>query len=114
MKHDDFIAALSHVFAQCILIAKQKSTDYSGTDDNFHSFKVAEMVSGVSVADQLKYEIGKKLSRINRLSKNTNQVPGEGLVDSIDDAINYLAILRLWVAPVVIDEVPEILEPIQE
>lgn len=75
---------------------RAKGADYSGTADVFTSFRIAEMFSGIPVPNQILYEMGKKISRVEKLLKQENQVSDEGIGDSLKDIRIYSAILQVY------------------
>lgn len=82
-------------FAACLAIALRKNADYTGGGDPFRNFRLAEAV-GVPVARGILVRITDKVARISTLLDQPPAVADEALTDSIDDAINYLAILGAW------------------
>jgi len=82
-------------FARCLGIARRKNADYTGGGDPFKNFRLAESV-GVPVARGILVRITDKVARISTLLDQPPAVADEALTDTIDDAINYLAILGAW------------------
>jgi hypothetical protein len=82
-------------FARCLVIAARKNADYTGGTDPFGNFRYAPL-AGVPVARGILVRITDKLARISTLIDSPPAVADESLSDSIDDAINYLAILGAW------------------
>ena len=79
-------------FLRCIATAGRKNQDYAGDGDPFANFRMSTMV-GVDPRRAILVRITDKLSRISRLLDHEAAVADESLQDSIDDAVNYLAIL---------------------
>jgi len=88
-------ASMAERFARCLTIAAKKNADYTGGADPFRNFRNAELV-GVPVARGILVRITDKLARISTLLDKPPAVVDEALTDSLDDAINYLAILGAW------------------
>jgi len=87
--------AMAARFVRCLTIAEKKNADYTGGGDPYRNFRHAVLV-GVPVARGILVRITDKLARISALLDRPPAVAGEALTDSIDDAINYLAILGAW------------------
>jgi hypothetical protein len=79
-------------FLRCIATASKKNRDYAGDADPFSNFRMSAMV-GVDPKRAILVRITDKLSRISRLLDHEAAVADESIQDSIDDAVNYLAIL---------------------
>jgi hypothetical protein len=86
---------MSDRFDHCLAIALRKNADYTGGGDPFKNFRLAQAV-GVPVARGILVRITDKVARISTLLDQPPAVADEALTDSIDDAINYLAILGAW------------------
>jgi len=86
------LADMRQRFARCLEIARAKNADYAGGDDPFANFRMASMV-GVDPARAILVRVTDKLARMSRLLDRQPAVAAESVEDSIDDAINYLAIL---------------------
>ena len=92
MTKDELRANMSDRFARCLEISQRKNADYAGDGDPFRTFRMSTMV-GVDPRRAILVRITDKLSRISRLLDHEAAVVDESLQDSIDDAINYLALL---------------------
>ena len=88
---------MRETFARCLSISIAKNRDYASNADPFSNFCRAETV-GVTVERGILVRLTDKLARISNLLDQDATVAGESLGDSIDDAVNYLAILRAWLA----------------
>lgn len=80
-------------FANCLTISIAKNADYAGSDDPLANFRVCQKF-GVPLAKGILVRLSDKFARIGNLLDREARVKDEKIVDSIDDAINYLAILR--------------------
>jgi hypothetical protein len=89
------IVSMSATFDRCLSIAAAKNADYAASEDVFRNFKRAEMV-GVSVERGILVRLTDKVCRIANLLDKEPDVAEERVVDSIEDAINYLAILKAY------------------
>jgi len=92
MTSDELRANMSERFARCLEISQRKNADYAGDADPFANFRMASMV-GVDPRRAILVRITDKLARISRLLEHEAAVADESLQDSVDDAINYLALL---------------------
>lgn len=90
-----FLNELEQTFKKCLEIAKKKNGDYANQDDPFKNFNTSIQV-GVSPDRAILVRISDKLSRISNLLDRPAIVEDEKLEDTIDDAINYFAILKAY------------------
>jgi len=96
MKQVDYLKNMEDTYAECMEISKKKSSDYSGKDNSFANFLNAQVV-GVSVERGILVRIMDKIARVSNLLDKNPEVVEESLDDTLKDAINYLAILRVYV-----------------
>lgn len=94
---DFLVGSLTERFGRCVGIAAVKNQDYATSSDPFANFRRSEMV-GVDPGRAILVRITDKLCRISNLLEAEGAVKDESVSDSIDDAINYLAILGAWLA----------------
>lgn len=93
----DLLASMEATYARCLAIAKKKNADYAGASDQFANFKAAPaLLSGVSVEKGILVRLTDKIKRIDNLLTHDAYVTEESMSDTIEDAINYLAILKAW------------------
>lgn len=93
----NLIESMEATFARCASIARKKNADYAGQGDQFANFKAAPaLLSGVSVEKGILVRLTDKLKRIDNLLTHDAYVTEESMSDTIEDAINYLAILKAW------------------
>lgn len=95
MNRTEFKADLAKTFAECLAIVDKKNNDYGGETDPFANFKNSEIVH-VPVPAGILVRIIDKISRMGNLLLRPAAVVDETIEDSIMDAINYLAILLVW------------------
>ena len=91
------ITSMDKTFSDCLETAKRKNADYAGeVTDPFKNFKNS-LVVGVPVERGILVRIMDKVSRISNLIDKDAQVKDETITDTLDDAINYLAILKAYI-----------------
>jgi len=95
MDNKQFLRHLQSTFDACINIAKIKNEDYANSDNPFKNFEMSTQV-GVAPARAILVRISDKISRISNLIDREASVKEERITDAIDDAINYLAILKAY------------------
>jgi len=98
MNPEELFAHMSTVFAKCIETAKLKNADYSGSNISaFKNFRLVEEAGLTSTEIGIGVRLTDKLSRMCTLLKGAKpNVVDEKLEDTIEDAINYLAILHAY------------------
>jgi len=95
MTSDEMLDSMRLRFLRCIATASKKNRDYASDADPFGNFRMATMV-GVDPRRAILVRITDKLARISQLLEHEAAVADESIRDSIEDAINYLAILGAW------------------
>jgi hypothetical protein len=97
ISREDFMLAIEKIFDRGYQIIKAKNNDYAGevTDDQFRNFRSAPIV-GVPVARGILVRIMDKITRISNLLDQEAAVADEKIDDTLIDAINYLAILLVY------------------
>lgn len=99
MDREEYFNHIQGTFDNCLEISKRKSADYAGDDNPFQNFDTSSIISGIPVTQGLLVRIADKQSRLtNLLSGREAQVKDESIADTIDDQINYLAILKAHLA----------------
>lgn len=87
---------MAKTFECCLNTAISKNHDYGGSNkDPFANFRNST-IAGVSVERGILVRLMDKMSRISTLLDKEAQVKDEAVDDTIDDAINYLAILKSY------------------
>jgi len=85
---------MESTFKECLEVAKKKNADYAGAgNDPFRNFRNSSVV-GVPPQQGVMVRLMDKMSRIGNLLTKEAEVKDEAVEDTIDDAINYLAILK--------------------
>ena len=92
------IADTHKLFAESLNTMIKKNHDYTGNDsDPFKNFKSVEALKISTVEQGLLVRLSDKFSRIaGLLSGNSAKVNDESVTDTIEDAINYFAILHSY------------------
>lgn len=81
------------MFSKCLETAIRKNHDYGGTNkDPYNNFRNST-IAGVSVEKGILVRLMDKMSRISTLLDKDGMVEDETVIDTIEDAINYYAIL---------------------
>ena len=96
MTTKDFNNQIEKTFKDCLRLILSKNKDYAENNSPFKNFKISLLV-GVPVDRAILVRITDKLSRISNLLDRPPEVKDEKIDDSIDDMINYLAILKTWI-----------------
>lgn len=87
---------MEKTFIECLEISMRKNHDYGGTNkDPFANFQNSTL-AGVSVEKGILVRLMDKMSRISTLLDKEEKVKEESINDTINDAINYLAILKSY------------------
>ena len=103
-EQEKYVLAASAVFKDCLNVINQRSIKYTGTGDPFANFVESAAVAEVDVVQGIMTRFGDKLGRLKALLRQKvadgeilNEPVDESLKDTITDAINYLAIIRIWI-----------------
>lgn len=84
-------------FENCISTAIAKNNDYGGSNnDPFANFRNST-IAGVTVEKGILVRLMDKMSRISTLLDKEAMVKDEKITDTIEDAINYLAIMKAYI-----------------
>lgn len=91
------IADMINTFDGCIEIAIKKNKDYSGSEANnpFANFEGSKLV-GVSPEQGILVRMLDKIKRVSNLLKQEAAVKDESMEDTLNDIINYAAILKSY------------------
>jgi hypothetical protein len=93
------LASMKVTFEDCMATARVKNADYTGAGvdtDPFKNFKRAPDLAGVTVERGILVRLSDKLCRLSNILDGPVAVADERVVDTIMDAINYLAILKAY------------------
>jgi len=84
-------------FTKCMEVAIRKNNDYGGSNNSpFANFENSTVV-GVPVERGILVRLMDKMSRISTLLDKEAMIKDEAITDTIEDAINYLAILKSYI-----------------
>jgi len=91
------LESMEETFNKCLSIAKAKNNDYGGSSKTpFANFENSTL-AGVSVECGILVRLMDKMSRISTLLVREAKVKDESIIDTIEDAVNYLAILKAYI-----------------
>ena len=92
----ELLKDLKDTFAECLEIAQKKNSDYAGCDDAYKNFRSVEIL-GIKTETGIITRLMDKIVRISNLLNKNPDVVDEKIEDTINDAINYLAILKSYI-----------------
>lgn len=96
LQQNPLLSDMAKTFGGCLETAVRKNHDYGGSNnDPFANFRNST-IAGVTVERGILVRLMDKMSRISTLLDKEAQVKDEAVNDTIDDAINYLAILKAY------------------
>jgi hypothetical protein len=87
---------MADTFTACFETATRKNHDYGGSNNDPYANFRNSTIAGVSVERGILVRLMDKMSRIATLLDKEAMVKDEAVDDTIDDAINYLAILKSY------------------
>lgn len=93
------LSDMEATFKKCLDTAVKKNSDYAGAGpmtDPFKNFRGSEFV-GVSPDRAILVRMMDKMSRVSNLLTQTAQVKDEAIEDTLDDLVNYSAILKSFI-----------------
>jgi hypothetical protein len=95
MNTKEFLERCENLYKKCLITLKKKNEDYSGDNDNaYRNFEAVERFNITELETGIMVRLTDKFTRIaNLVNKRDPSVKDESIKDSIEDAINYLAIL---------------------
>ena len=95
MTSQQFLGAINSTYSRGVDIIKIKNADYANSDNPFCNFESAAVV-GIGVERAILLRVLDKISRISNLIDKEPSVKDEKMEDTLIDAINYLAILKVY------------------
>jgi hypothetical protein len=95
MNTKQFIANIENTYKRCVETVKIKNQDYAGDEDPWNNFRLAELIK-IDVERAILLRISDKIARISNLIDKEPAVVDEKMEDTIEDCINYLAILKAY------------------
>lgn len=88
---------MAETFERCFFTVVAKNNDYGGSNnDPFANFRNST-IAGVSVEKGILVRLMDKMSRVSTLLDKEAMVKDEAITDTIEDAINYLAIMKAYI-----------------
>ena len=96
MDRTQFITHIKATYQRCLQVLADKNADYGKEQDPWANFKFAA-IANIGVEDAIMVRILDKMARISNLLHKEAVVKDEKIQDTIEDAINYLAILLAWI-----------------
>jgi hypothetical protein len=98
MTNEEFFNIIQSKYNVCLETIRKKNADYTGKSSNpFHNFELSQINFNVPTEKGLLIRMMDKISRVNSLLSNPAQVKEEAITDTLDDLINYTAILKAFV-----------------
>ena len=104
MTRESFINHIKATYQRCLQVLADKNQDYGKASDPWANFKFAA-IANIGVSDAIMVRILDKMARISNLLHKEAVVKDEKIQDTIEDAINYLAILLAWIDNMEKDEI---------
>ena len=102
---------MEEIFNNCLSIARNKNNDYAGKEavNPFANFKGSEIV-GVSVEKGILVRLMDKMKRVSNLLSQEAMVKDESIDDTLNDMINYVAILKSYIKQKRLKVLPNFIE----
>jgi hypothetical protein len=96
VNREEFSQEIQNVFYECWKITEAKNADYATEANPFENFKAVEKF-GITTAEQgILVRLSDKWTRLINLMEKAPAVKDEKIEDTINDMINYLAILEIY------------------
>ena len=89
----NLIIATEKLFKEALETMKRKNADYSGDNTSLKNFEISAQVANISMSKGILVRLMDKMTRIGNLMEREAMVKDESIYDTIQDAINYAAIL---------------------
>ena len=92
------IESLKKTFGKCLMLATKKNKDYAGEENPFKNIEAVKHYN-IDPKAALIVRLSDKFSRLTNIiiSKQEAEVKDETVEDTIQDMINYLAILQAYI-----------------
>lgn len=88
------IESTEALFDSALATMKKKNADYSGSSESMRNFRLSAEIAHVTMTQGILTRLMDKVTRIgNLLNKEDREVKDESIFDTIQDLINYAAIL---------------------
>ncbi len=97
-KTNILLTDIEATFKKCLETAQRKNADYAGdkTEDPYKNFRGSEFV-GVPPERAILVRMMDKMGRVSNLLSQTNNVKDESVLDTLEDLVNYAAILASFI-----------------
>lgn len=89
----NLIESTEKLFKEALETMKRKNADYAGDNTSMRNFELSADVAGIRMSKGILVRLIDKMTRIGNLMERDAQVEDESVFDTIQDAINYSAIL---------------------
>jgi len=89
----NLIESTEKLFAEALETMRKKNADYAGDNTSMRNFELSADVAGIKMSKGILVRLMDKMTRIGNLMDKDAQVEDESIFDTIQDAINYSAIL---------------------
>jgi hypothetical protein len=96
MDREELLKNMEETFEKCLETAKLKNQDYANDLDCFSNFSSIEELGITKTEIGFLVRMQDKWSRIINLINKKNSVEDETIDDTIEDFINYLALLKAY------------------
>jgi hypothetical protein len=87
------IQSSGELFSLALETMKRKNADYSGDRESMKNFRISGEIAGVKMSQGILTRLCDKVTRIGNLIGKEAAVKDESIFDTIQDLINYAAIL---------------------
>jgi len=91
---ETLIESTENLFSQALEVMKKKNADYAGDARSMKNFEISAMVANVKMSQGILTRMTDKITRIGNLLIREAEVKDETILDTIQDLINYAAILH--------------------
>lgn len=95
MTRKEFIQNIENTYSDAVKILRKKNADYANSGNPFKNFEFAKLV-GIGVERAILVRMSDKFARISNLVDKENEVKDETVSDTLEDLINYTAILKAY------------------
>jgi polyhydroxyalkanoate synthesis regulator phasin len=88
------IDSTEKLYAEALATMKKKNADYSGDASGMKNFEIAASVANIKMSQGILTRLTDKVTRIGNLIVKEGAVNEESIFDTVQDLINYAAILH--------------------
>jgi len=89
----NLLESTEKLFAEALSTMRKKNADYARDATSMRNFELSANVAGISMSKGILVRLMDKMTRIGNLMDTDAKVKDESVFDTIQDAINYSAIL---------------------